>query len=431
MFALQTIHRIMPIKKKYVEQEAAHSGDESSQGSSSGSSDDDYEKGSFVVSDKDESGDEDNVQKLRNAQRDESMETTKQKKPRVSKDSAKADTHDAKPKESYKPKGNKSMDIRHVPPQPVLHQEAKKAPKFRWSILFSNARFAQNFWEVASKALPYLFFHIEVRDDYAGLRLEAHDTPPTMAIKSHMECIIEEGVDEHGNPLDRASLNGEHFCVKSKSLMKCFKCGTLKDTPLRLTKMNENDGVIFEASTDESDMRTRYLLPFYTKAPSTILSKISSDSDIQIKIATHILQKLGDIASSVETDVLKFDLYGSNSDNKDITRNKLTVQFDGEEIKGSHSFFLSTKKSTVDGVEELEPVSCEIPGIKWSLLSSNCYNANKFKLFISNLDIRWCMLGLATKPGGKPLIVIADSTETGANKTSHAVFISPQHSEES
>jgi len=333
----------------------------------------------------------------------------------------------------HKPKGNKSLNIKHLPKEPAL-DAAKTAtlPKFHYSISFTNARFAQNFWDVASKALPFLFFHLEVRDDYSGLRLEAHDTPPTMAIKSKMECIIQAGVDAEGNAIDRESLTSEFFCVKSKTLIKCFKCGTLKDAPLKLTKYHDQDGVIFEASTDESDVKTKYLLPFYAKSPSTVVSRLNTTSDIQIKMATSVLQKLADISTSVDASTLRFDLYTADAD-ENISRNKLDVFFSGEEIQGSHTFLLTSRKRTVKGIDEFEPIAEDetvLAKTVWTARSSNSYSSSKFRLFVSNLDIKWCLLGLSIEKKTKPLVILADCTETGANKTSHAIFISPQHDEE-
>lgn len=337
-------------------------------------------------------------------------------------------------KEVHKPQGNKSLDMKHMPKEPESPppQEFLK-PKFHYTISFTNARFAQNFWDVASKALPFLFFHLEVREDYAGLRLEAHDTPPTMAIKSKMECIIDVGVDSEGNKVDRDSLNSEFFCVKSKTLMKCFKCGTLKDSPLKITKFHDQDGVIFEAQTDESDVKTKYLLPFYAKTPSTVVSRLNTTSDIQIKMATSVLQKLADISTSVDAATLRFDLYTAEIESEDISRNKLDVFFNGEEIQGSHTFLLTSRKRTIKGIDEFEPLA-EDEGVlsktKWIARSSNSYSSSKFRLFVSNLDVKWCLLGLSIEKKTKPLVILADCTETGANKTSHAIFISPQHDDE-
>ncbi len=66
--------------------------------------------------------------------------------------------------------------MKHVPPQPKepIQKPAKKVT-YQYAIRFTNARHAQSFWEVASKALPYLFFHLEVEEGYTGLRVEAHD----------------------------------------------------------------------------------------------------------------------------------------------------------------------------------------------------------------------------------------------------------------
>ena len=332
----------------------------------------------------------------------------------------------------HKPKGNKSLNIKHVPKEPEMSAAPAPKSKFHYRISFTNARFAQNFWDVASKALPFLFFHLEVRDDFAGLRLEAHDTPPTMAIKSKMECIIEPGVDGDGNILSRDALNSEFFCVKSKTLMKCFKCGTLKDAPLRLTKYHDQDGVIFEAATDESDVKTKYLLPFYAKSPSTVVSRLNTTSDIQIKMATSVLQKLADISTSVDAPTLRFDLYTAEAE-ADISRNKLDVFFSGEEIQGSHTFLLTSRKRTVKGIDEFEPIAEDesvLAKTEWTARSSNSYSSSKFRLFVSNLDIKWCLLGLSIEKKTKPLVILADCTETGANKTSHAIFISPQHDDE-
>lgn len=413
-------------KNKYIEKEAAHSGDESEGFESDNSEDDEYEKGSFVVSDASSSDDE-NVQKAKSKKM--KMEADKERK------EAKEAVKQLKEKHAvYKPHGNKSLDMKHVPPEPVVFA-AKPKPKvnYHYSISFTNARFAEIFWNVASKALPYLFFHIEVKEDYAGLRLEAHDTPPTMAIKSKMECIIDAGIDAEGKPIKRESVDGQYFCVKSKTLMKCFKCTTLKDTPLRLTKLHDQDGILFEAATDESDVKTRYVLPFYSKTPSTILSRINTVSDIQIKMNTNVLQKLAEIANALDASTMRFDLSTVETPKNDgITRNKLTVYFPGEEIQGSHTFYLSTRKRIIkEGIEEFEPITEEddtfSSSTKWKLLSSNSYSSSKFRLFVANLDVKWCMLGLSTEAKSKPVVIVADCNETGANKTSHAIFISPQH----
>jgi hypothetical protein len=419
-------------KNKYIEKEAAHSGDESSEGfEEDDDENNEYEKGSFVVSDDEASSSDDDAKRKAKSKKLKLEADTERKE-------AKALVKQLKEKHSvYKPHGNKSLDMKHVPPEPLTFASSKPKPKanFYYSISFTNARFAEIFWNVAAKALPYLFFHIEVKEDYAGLRLEAHDTPPTMAIKSKMECIIEAGVDAEGNVLKREAIDGQYFCVESKTLMKCFKCTTLKDTPLRLTKLHDKDGIVFEASTDESDVKTSYVLPLYSKTPSTILSRINTTSDIQIKMNTSVLQKLAEIANALDASIMRFDLYTvEQAKNDGITRNKLTVHFPGEKIQGSHTFFLSTKKRIVkEGVEEFEPITEEDDAFssstKWKVLSTNSYSSSKFRLFVANLDVKWCMLGLSTEEKSKPVVIIADCNETGANKTSHAIFISPQYDE--
>jgi hypothetical protein len=444
--------------KRYIEHEAVHSGDDTSEGSEG--SGDEYEKGSFVVSDEDASSSDEDAARAARAKRvkreADATAAEAEAAAKAIKARAKGKTSSpaavappraapapapapraapppAPPAAVHKPHGNKSLDIRHVPVEPPRAVAAKPKPKFHFSISFTNARYAENFWNVACKALPYLFFHIEVKEDYAGLRLEAHDTPPTMAIKSKMECIVEAGVDAEGNPLARSSIDGEFFCVKSKTLMKCFRCGTLKDTPLSLVKMHGQDGIVFEASSDESDLKTKYMLPFYTKTPSTVLSRINTTSDIQIKMNTNVLQKLADIANSVDAPTMRFDLFeGESSASDGILRRMLNVFFPGEEVKGSHTFFLSSRKRTIkEGIDEFEPIAEEEDKtIKWKPLSSNSYSSSKFRLFVANLDVKWCLLGLPTERKSKPIVILADSTETGANKTSHAIFISPQHDEE-
>ena len=432
-----------------MDTEAEHSDSEISKGDESDGSDDTYEKGSFIVSDAEESGAEDGVAALRAKQRkqeeDEQEDEIKAAMQALRKRKAKDDppTTDGKekakkpkkdPSTVYKPQGNKSLDVKHVPLPPKAAAPVKRGgPKFHYTIRFTNARHAQSFWEVASKALPYLFFHIEVRDNYSGLRLEAHDYPATMAIKSVMECIIEEGVDETGAPVDRASLDGLHFCVNSKNLLKCFKCAQCKDTPLNLIKMHGKDSIIFEAVTNEEDVQTRYNLDFYAKSPSNILQRIPTTSDMQVKMNTHILQKLATIAATLNSQTLRFDLSEArkNADGPDVSRYKLTIYFAGSEIRGAHSFFLGAKRNTVKGVEEFEPVllsADEQETLDWALVSSNSYSSNKFKLFVSNLDNEWCFIGISTDERAKPIVIVADSTETGS--TSHTIFISPQQPEE-
>lgn len=421
-------------KSKYIEKEATHSGDESSEGFEEDDEDNEYEKGSFVVSDNEaSSSDEESKRKAKSKKLKMEADTERKEAKAIAKQ---LKEKNAEKSGVYKPHGNKSLDMKHVPPEPVFQAPKPKVkPNFFYSISFTNARFAEIFWNVAAKALPYLFFHIEVKEDYAGLRLEAHDTPPTMAIKSKMECIIEAGVDTEGNVLKREAIDGQYFCVESKTLMKCFKCTTLKDTPLRLTKMHEKDGILFEASTDESDVKTSYILPLYSKTPSTILSRINTTSDIQIKMNTSVLQKLAEIANSLDASTMRFDLFTvEQAKNDGITRNKLTVHFPGEKIQGSHTFYLSTKKRIVkEGVEEFEPITEQDDSFssstKWKVLSTNSYSSSKFRLFVANLDVKWCMLGLSTEAKSKPVVIIADCNETGANKTSHAIFISPQYDE--
>ena len=458
---------------KYIEKEATHSGDEESEGEMSDASNDTYEKNSFIAdSDEEPSGDEDAVQALRAKQAkkkadEEQLEIMQElsklrKKPATASGSnasssnteksatqagaqaqagceAKAADQQAKRKREedqnepakkvHKPQGNKSLDMKHVPAEPKTKQSqpSKSKANFHYAIRFTNARHAQSFWEVASKALPYLFFHLEVTENYSGLRLEAHDTPPTMAIKSRMECIIQEGVDQFGKPVDRLSLNGEIFCVNSKNLLKCFKCAQVKDTPLTLKKWHNKDGIIFEAFTNEEDVKTEYMLPFYTKTPSTVLQRIPTTSDMQVKMATHVLQKLATISSTLGATLLRFDLFEAESEATDVTRYKLIVFFTGSEIPGGHTFYLGAKKTNVKGIEEFEPIvtsAQEQEAFKWNLVSSNSYNSNKFKLFVSNLDNEWCFVGVSTDERSKPIIIVADSTETGT--TSHTIIISPQ-----
>jgi hypothetical protein len=424
------------ILKRYVESEAAESGAEVE---SSRSVPDEYEKGSFVVSDDEEENNSESGHIAKNAQ----MEVEKdakdlQKMTKMRKKAKKGDKEAVVPVAVHKPQGNKGLSMKHVPAPPEPKTGKKKQSKnadFHYSVTFTNARYAQSFWEVASKALPSLFFHVEVRDDYSGLRLEAYDTPPTMAIKSRMECIIREGVDENGAPQPRLGLNGESFCVNSKSLMKCFKCAQIKDAPLKLTKYHGKDGLFFEALTNEEDVQAKYFLPFIIKVPSNILQKISTVSDVQIRMQTEVLKSLANIGSTVDSPVVRVELFSTNSTDPALTRNKLCFTFPGSgDVHGSHSYYLGTRKKNVNGVDEFEPVAGneddEDEETIWKLVSVNAYSNNKFKLFVSNLDIEWCFINLSTDSKPKPMIIIADSIETGANRTSIVIIISPTQEDE-
>jgi hypothetical protein len=254
-----------------------------------------------------------------------------------------------------------------------------------------------------------------------------------MAIKSRMECIIKEGVDENGAPQPRLGLNGESFCVNSKSLMKCFKCAQIKDSPLKLTKYHGKDGLFFEALTNEEDVQAKYFLPFIIKVPSNILQKISTVSDVQIRMQTEVLKSLANIGSTVDSPVVRVELFSTQSADPALTRNKLCFTFPGSgDVHGSHSYYLGTRKKNVNGVDEFEPVAGneDDEEADWKLVSVNAYSNNKFKLFVSNLDIEWCFINLSTDSKPKPMIVIADSIETGANRTSIVIIISPTQEDE-
>lgn len=302
-------------------------------------------------------------------------------------------------------------------------ESLRRDPRIHYEIIFTNARFAHNFWLVACKALPHLFFHLEVTDDYAGLRLEAHDSPPTMAIKSMFECIVREGVDETGASISRKALNGEVFCVTSKNLMKVFQCTQLKDAPLRLVKRHGKDGISFESHTNEDDVQTNFMLPFCAKTSSNVLQKLKADG-IRIEMATHVLQKLASVASDIDAETLRFELFGAESVD-DITRNKLCVGFPGAEISGSYDFILNKKTRIVGGVAEYEAVAVTAnDNTKWTRVSAHSYLSAKFKLFISSLKCERCFVTLPTMDAkSKNMVVVADSE---GGKTSHTIFVSPQ-----
>ena len=416
------------LKKKYIESEAAHSGDEASRGGSDGDADE-YEKGSFVVSDD-------------AASESAASASPAPAKPKGKKRAAGAALEDAvgaKPEKrdaaAHKPQGNKALPARHVPEAPAAPARAKKAKvDFHYSIVFTNARFAQSFWEVACKALPHLFFHLVVRDDYAGLRLEAYDNPTTMAIKSVMECIVREGVDEDGRPLDRATLDGQSFCVSSKELLACFKCAQIKDAPLRVTKMHGQDGVRFEAMTNEEDVRAVYFLPFLTKQRSNILQRISTDTDVHVRFATDVLKNMATIGSLVDSPTIRLEFaLAADTGDSDTVLAKLSFSFPGSgSIHGKHSFILGVKKRAGGGgAAEYEPVTAADDDITWRPVSTNAYATSKFRVFVSNLDTDGVALHLSTAVGKiKPLVIIADSTETGACATAHSIFISPTAEDE-
>ena len=300
-------------------------------------------------------------------------------------------------------------------------------PRVHFEIIFTNARYAHNFWLVACKALPHLFFHLEVSEDCAGLRLEAHDSPPTMAIKSMFECIVREGVDERGVYVSRASLNGEVFCVTSKNLMKVFQCTQLKDAPLRLVKRHGKDGISFESHTNEDDVQTSFLLPFCAKAPSNVLQKLRAEG-IRIEMATHVLQKLATVATDIDATVLRFELFSADTVD-DITRNKLSVGFPGAEITGSYDFILNKKTRIVGGVAEYEAVAVSTSDTTvWTRVSAHSYLSAKFKIFITSLKCERCFVTLPTMDAkSKNMVIVADSE---GGKTSHTIFVSPQEDDD-
>ena len=427
--------------KKYIEKEAEHSG------SSEGSSSEDEYSGSFIASDS--SGEDDTMdirakQMKEEAEKDaadamaqmESLRKRKAEPKQAESKQAESKHKQAAPEDKLEPDPKKKKIERQIPAElkePAKTVVVEELPDFHYEIIFTNARFAQNFWGVPCKALPYMFFHIDMRADYSGLRLEAHDNPPTMAIKSCMECIIHEGVGTDGKKLKRTDLDKEFFCVNSKNLRNAFKCTQLKDAPLRLVKYHNKDGIVFESMTNEHDVQTQFVLPFYSKIPSNVLQQLSSVSEVQIEMATNVLQKMGAVASTVDAATMRFELFSGKSSDPSISRNKLRVWFPGSEIPGNYTFWLNRKKRVVDGVDEFEAVaanSTEDKKIEWTRVSSNSYNSSKFKLFVSNLENQMCFLNLSSDDKPKPIVIVADSAEAGANRTSHTIFVSPQEDDD-
>lgn len=444
------------LKRKYIESEAEHSGDESR---GSDGSDDEYEKGSFVVDSDEESGDESEVDEQRakkarkeaDAERDDAEAQVKEIKARKGRKKVEKKPEDKKAEDKHKPHGNKGLAAKHVPPAPAAKAPVKtssKAKDFHYSITFTNARYAQSFWEAPSNALGSMFLHLEVRPDYAGLRLEAYDNPPTMAIKSRMECIIEAGVDEDGNPIDRESLNGQSFCVLSQSLTRCFKCAQIKDAPLRLTKKHGKAGIYFTAVTNESDVRSCYFCPMIERQPNNILQKINTTMEKPIRLRTEVLKSLASKGTTLESSVIRIKLYTLRNPDESVKKDKVTFWFPGEDVRGGTSFYLNAKKTArgdateyeaLDGedVEEEDEEDDDSSEVnkdgnpkRWKLVSKTAYLHKKYKLFVSNLDIDWCVINVSTDGKPKPLIMLGESEEGAANRTSVMIIISPTTEDE-
>lgn len=441
------------LKRTYIESEAEHSGDESR---GSDGSEDEYEKGSFVVDSDEESGDDAAAAKARakrakteaDKERDDAEKQVadvkaRAKKGRKAKDAEAAGAAPAV--EKHKPHGNKGLPAKHVPPAPAaVPKKDAKTKDFHYAITFTNARYAQSFWDGPTSALASLFLHIEVRDTYAGLRLEAYDNPPTMAIKSRMECIIEEGVDEDGTPVDRASLNGQSFCLSSQSLMRCFKCAQIKDAPLRLIKKHGRAGIYFTAVTNESDVRSSYFCPMIERSPSLILQKINTSMEKPIRLRTEVLKSLASKGTTLDASVIRIKLYTLRNPDESIKRDKVVFWFPGEDVRGGTTFYLNAKKTARGDTTEYEAIEQGDFGDeeddedddtvdvdkdgkpkRWKLVSKTAYQHKKYKLFVSNLDIDWCVINVSTDGRPKPLIMLGESEEGAANRTSVMIIISP------
>ena len=489
---------------RYVDNEAAHSGDETSSGESGGESesndsmicgDDEitYEDGVEPSSENHRAVSEKELQKHRKKldakrarrDRDESAETAaedavKQKKMKEEKKAAflnllsnnktvkdppvdskqpkrlsspdieDSDTEDKPSKDSKivpeqklsaksKLASNKTHNEADIPPKPLSLGFGKKksngnGKKFVFRVFFTNGAMFYKFLLPIANAVHELRFNLTSSESFTGIRLEAHDTYLTLANKSRYECDIEGGFSLDGTPVSSEELTGMSFCVTASSFMHTLGCATLKDTVLTITKYSDNpDKVTFEALTNENDVQTVYSCDLLAESRLESLKGMSFSLGYHVNIYLKTLKEQTVNAKKCGASTIFFALYqATDDDDKDVVHSRLSVGFCGTVTSGSHDFYQSARKierqddegGKVTEFQALAGLSIsERQQITMTRMSYNEYDNAKLRLFLSHMDLDWCLLHICNDGTQKPLVL---ECEIGGKNTKHTIIVAPK-----
>lgn len=237
----------MPLKRKYIEDEASDG--ESHDSRNSGASDDEYdETDSFIAPEGSVSEAESDV-------------GTKPKKGRRL---ASGTSEAGKDGDAVKVFSNKTLDPSKVPPKPANMGQAatkskKKSRHYDFRLTFTNGVLLRKFLEPAAHAVKKMRFVVCKSEAFTGFRIECHDSGYTLADKGMFEC----DVDSNMPPGKPCQAHGAIFCVNAEAFMEALMASTLKETDLTLTRYmgpdgSESDRITFECTNNENDVRASY-----------------------------------------------------------------------------------------------------------------------------------------------------------------------------
>lgn len=466
----------MPLKRKYVDDEAGHSGDDTSDGGGNESNlGSDEESDDSMVCGDDEVEFEEGAEHEKIHQRElneEDFEKTKstlekkrlktktliqeteledaleqQLKQKQKKQSPKIIDESVKSKQSSFPlpkklTSNKILDESQIPPKPTsfltknaqsssnalkIMNENKK--KFVFRVTFTNGNIFLKFLLPVANAVQELRFNFTSTEEFKGLRLEAHDTFLTLANKSRYECDIESGGDEKDE-----ELAGLSFCVQASSFLQTLNCATLPDTVLTITKYCDNpDKITFESITNENDVKTVYTCDLLAESRLESLKGMQFNLGYHVNIYLKTLKEQTTNAKKCGASSIYFALYQIQDKEDDtITHSKLSVGFKGQNTSGCHDFYQSAKKIEKKLPDqqlaiEWDPIPClksaQMLSIEMKRVSYNEYDNNKLRLFLNHMDIEWVLLHLCNDGTARPLVM---ECEIGGKNTKHTIIVAPK-----
>lgn len=409
----------MPLKRKYIDDAAAHSGDETSDGGSfdgSGSETDD----SMVCGDDEvefEEGADPNfhqrdlsekvikkhrktmleARKKREAENDllqlkesvidaerQSSDAAAKKEasksarliaaptpalPRSTKPRLASPEIDGDLKKQDEPKlaSNKFLHESAIPPKPLTlgmkHSKLGVTKKINFRMFFTNGAMFYKFLLPIASAVHELRFNLMSTLEFTGIRLEAHDTYLTLANKSRYECDLEAGVSLDGAPLSNEDLTGLSFCVPASSFMQTLGCATLKDTVLTITKYADSpDKVTFESVTNENDVQTVYSCDLLAESRLESLKGMQFNLGYHVNLYLKTLKEQTVNAKKCGASTIYFALYqAEDEDDAAVVHSRLSVGFKGNVTSGCHDFYQSARKIERDDdgskVIEWEPLA--------------------------------------------------------------------------
>jgi hypothetical protein len=475
------LKRKNPKLSRYLDGEAAHSGDDTSCGSSSqeDESDDSMVCGDDEVEYEDGANSEENrpsekefkkQRKLLDAKRarisksfeSEEAEALNQKNEVISAELKKAELikkiieKDSKSKDVKKlaspdlkisdneeqPKptkltSNKMHSEADIPPKPASLGLGRKKntglKKFTFRVFFTNGAMFYKFLLPVANAVHELRFNLTSTPTFTGIRLEAHDTYLTLANKSRYECDIEGGFTLDGAPIGSEELTGMTFCVAASSFMHTLGCATLKDTVLTITKYCDTpDKVTFEALTNENDVQTVYSCDLLAESRLESLKGMSFSLGYHVNIYLKTLKEQTINAKKCGASTIFFALYQAvDVEDADVIHSRLSVGFSGTVTTGSHDFYQSARKIERDEngvkVTEFQALAgltlSQRQNIDMARVSYNEYDNGKLRLFLSHMDLEWCLLHICNDGTQKPLVL---ECEIGGKNTKHTIIVAPK-----